>query len=112
MTEDNLKTESEAATGREVSVVERLVSAFDGMTEDESIAYQVIKWAQGVPLHNPVRDECCPDFSCCNGGHMIPIEARTALQKAYLNGDKETVQKICMMWLSGLVIRRNYGRLL
>jgi hypothetical protein len=27
---------------------------------------QTLAWAQGRPYHNPVDDECCPDFSCCH----------------------------------------------
>ena len=26
---------------------------------------QTLSWAQGRPYHEPVDDECCPDFSCC-----------------------------------------------
>lgn len=26
---------------------------------------QTLSWAQGRPYHEPVNDECCPDFSCC-----------------------------------------------
>lgn len=26
---------------------------------------QSLIWAQGRPYHEPVNDECCPDFSCC-----------------------------------------------
>lgn len=25
-------------------------------------------WANGLPQHNSVDDECCPDFSCCFPG--------------------------------------------
>lgn len=38
----------------------------------ESVAYkqrvksQLLSWARGAPFHNPVDDECCPDFSCCH----------------------------------------------
>ena len=79
------------------------MSEFDGMTQDESINHQTKRWAEGTPLHNTVRDECCPDFSCCNGGKMMPIEARARLLEARIGGDNETVQRICMMGLSGLV---------
>lgn len=23
------------------------------------------QWAEGIPVHNNIDDECCPDFSCC-----------------------------------------------
>lgn len=26
---------------------------------------QLLSWAMGNPYHEPVNDECCPDFSCC-----------------------------------------------
>lgn len=26
---------------------------------------QMLSWAMGRPYHEPVADECCPDFSCC-----------------------------------------------
>jgi hypothetical protein len=28
---------------------------------------QLYKWVNGNPIHNDVDNECCPDFSCCNG---------------------------------------------
>lgn len=31
------------------------------MTSDE----QLDAWVAGNSLHNQARDECCPDFSCC-----------------------------------------------
>lgn len=76
---------------------------FEGMSEDESITHQTKRWAQGVPLHNTVRDECCPDFSCCSGGAMMEDRTRQVLYEARLAGDNDTVQKICMMGLSGLL---------
>jgi hypothetical protein len=27
---------------------------------------QAFAWAQGRSYHDPVNDECCPDFSCCH----------------------------------------------
>lgn len=26
---------------------------------------QTLAWINGRPYHDPVTDECCPDFSCC-----------------------------------------------
>jgi hypothetical protein len=26
---------------------------------------QMRAWAQGRSYHEPINDECCPDFSCC-----------------------------------------------
>ena len=78
------------------------MSEFKGMTDRESVTHQVKRWYEGVPLHNTVRDECCPDFSCCNGGKIMPVEARQKLFDAHNSGDDETVLSICMMGLSGL----------
>lgn len=40
------------------------------MTSDE----QLEQWCNGVSVHNVERDECCPDFSCCNPKCAAPIE--------------------------------------
>ena len=42
------------------------------MTPDE----QMEKWVNGVSIHNLERDECCPDFSCCNPSSAAPIAQR------------------------------------
>lgn len=26
---------------------------------------QMLSWAMGYSYHEPLCDECCPDFSCC-----------------------------------------------
>ena len=31
----------------------------------ERLRVQTLRWAMGKPVHNPVDNECCPDFSCC-----------------------------------------------
>ena len=31
----------------------------------ERARIQCLKWAMGKPYHDPVNNECCPDFSCC-----------------------------------------------
>ena len=91
------------ANGLPKSPLDTLEDPFSGMTEDESVTHQVTCWEDGNPLHNTVRDECCPDFSCCNGGNMMSKDARTRLLEAHIDGDEETVQQICMMGLSVLV---------
>lgn len=35
---------------------------------------QVDLWVQGQSVHNPDRDECCPDFSCCRAHLAWPLE--------------------------------------
>jgi len=34
---------------------------------------QLKLWLEGKPVHNYERDECCPDFSCCNP-HLLASE--------------------------------------
>lgn len=44
------------------------------MTSDE----QLNEWVNGNSIHNHERDECCPDFSCCQS-HYMASEAEKAL---------------------------------
>lgn len=81
---------------------EKLMKQFEGMASQESCDHQVDCWVEGIPLHNPVRDECCPDFSCCEG-EMLPLETRQKLQAARNKGDVETVQAICMGGLGSML---------
>lgn len=38
---------------------------------------QLMEWLAGRPIHNPIDNECCPDFSCCRGvAHMAPLHLR------------------------------------
>jgi len=78
------------------------MSEFDGMTDRGSVAHQLKRWVEGKPLHNTIRNECCPDFSCCNGGNIMPVEVRQKFQMAVEEGDKEAEMNILGMGLSGL----------
>ena len=72
---------------------------FEGMTEDESIDYQLQRWVEGVYLHNPIRDECCPDFACCNENMRTPYEARVR----FAGASREDQSKMLGMFLGGVV---------
>lgn len=39
-------------------------------------------WVNGMPLHNHLDDECCPDFSCCKPSLIAPEETRKRFQSA------------------------------
>ena len=39
---------------------------------------QLQAWLRGEPYHNRERDECCPDFSCCQPHLLASIEVRRA----------------------------------
>jgi hypothetical protein len=32
----------------------------------ERARIQALAWALGRVYHEPINDECCPDFSCCH----------------------------------------------
>ena len=38
----------------------------NGQRYHERMKSQALAWAQGRPYHEPIDDECCPDFSCCH----------------------------------------------
>ena len=42
------------------------------MTDDE----QISDWVAGNSRHNPDKDECCPDFSCCQTHYKAPLDER------------------------------------
>lgn len=52
------------------------------MTIDE----QLDEWVKGNPIHNADRDECCPDFSCCQPQLLAPKDVRENFAAA----DEET----------------------
>lgn len=56
------------------------------MTPNEQLA----KWVEGESIHNKERDECCPDFSCCQPGLLVPKRLRVA----FLEGDEEERMKM------------------
>jgi len=83
--------------------VERIVSAYSGMSDRESVTHQVKHWAAGTPTHNPIRDECCPDFSCCQPSLLMDEPARKRFLEAHLSGDDETRHNMLMMCLGGML---------
>lgn len=64
-------------------------------------AQQLEAWVQGQNLHNDERDECCPDFACCQPNNHFTIPLRLKFQAAFLAG--EDVGPYLMMALSGAV---------
>ena len=59
---------------------------FEGLSDEESIALQLAQWVEGNPVHNPVREECCPDFSCCSPEFLAERKVREAFAKADESG--------------------------
>ncbi len=68
------------------------------MTIDE----QVASWVQGQSLHNDDRDECCPDFSCCEPGLLAPTEERESFKDA----DEKERGVMLMTFLGRLIARQ------
>lgn len=47
-----------------------------------TIDEQLRLWVLGDPRHNVERDECCPDFSCCEPSLLAPKNVREAFVAA------------------------------
>ena len=62
---------------------------------------QLVRWAAGESIHNDDRDECCPDFSCCNPHIHTPLEMRQRFVQAHRKGDERTCDSMLIMFLGG-----------
>lgn len=65
------------------------------MTSEE----QLKSWVEGNPVHNPDRDECCPDFSCCRPGLLASEEER----KRFYAGDSKTRNEMLTIFLKRMI---------
>jgi len=82
---------------------DELMKGFEGLSGPESAQYQLKHWMAGTPLHNPIREECCPDFSCCSDTHeMMPEEVRKRFGQAVAEEDLEAQWSILSMGLGML----------
>lgn len=46
-------------------------------------------WAKGLSVHNPFRNECTPDFSCCiRPGNEHYEMIKSIAEAAGINGDR------------------------
>ena len=66
---------------------------FDGVSEEESVDVQLNLWVAGFSLHNPVIDDCCPDYSCCSTMRMS-LRDRVNFTRAYNDGDLVRCEQI------------------
>jgi hypothetical protein len=76
------------------------------MTDKESMEYQLSEWLEGRPWHNTVRDECCPDFSCCVG-QIASLEFR----QAFVNADPAERERLCFSTLSALLSKNTDAKI-
>ena len=58
---------------------------------------QLQEWLAGRPMHNYLRDECCPDFSCCSPDMLSPPDVR----QAFVAANDEARLKMLSTFLSG-----------
>lgn len=70
----------------------------------ESIKYQTEQWVLGIPWHNVVRNECCPDFSCCRPELLAPKEVRERFAALEEAEDHGATSKMLGMFLGGAVV--------
>ena len=54
-------------------------------------AEQLALWVDGQPVHNKTKDECTPDFSCCEPELLWP-----ELKRREFAGADETVRGIML----------------
>ena len=65
---------------------------------EKSTEDQLNEWLKGNSIHNSDRDECCPDFSCCNGT-IAPLDVRERFVRAHREGDEKTTFSMLMLFL-------------
>lgn len=69
------------------------------LTDRESSEIQLRLWVDGVSIYNRIRDECCPDFSCCNPG----LIAAPALRQAFADAGDELRHEMLGMFLGAML---------
>lgn len=62
---------------------------------------QLDLWVKGENVHNPDRDECCPDFSCCNSDVAThwSISDRKIFARVYAEGGSVAVEPLLLRGL-------------
>lgn len=67
------------------------------MTIDEQLA----EWLKGNPIHNDSRNECCPDFSCCQPDLLVDLQTR----QAFVNANEELRMSMLGMFLGNAIAK-------
>lgn len=65
---------------------------------------QLEEWVKGNNIHNQTRDECCPDFACCQPNNHFPKELRIKFLEQYKQGGDESCFDMLMMALSSVTV--------
>jgi hypothetical protein len=79
---------------------------------DQSVKNQLEKWVEGTSIHNTERDECCPDFSCCQKEYLAPKHEREAFAKAVMEDNHQVAQQMLMGFLSASMGGYSGGRVM
>ena len=66
---------------------------------------QLELWVTGDNVHNVERDECCPDFACCQIEGHWPTELRRKFMDTYVLDGAEAVEPMLIMGLQGLLTK-------
>lgn len=61
---------------------------------------QLEKWVKGVNVHNEERDECCPDFACCQPNKHWPLSYRKEFKKVYEEQGPEAIEPMLIAGLN------------
>jgi len=59
---------------------------------------QMDEWVNGNSIHNDERDECCPDFSCCQNHYKASEEERKLFR------DRPEIREQMLMGFLGAAI--------
>lgn len=62
-----------------------------------TVKEQLELWVAGKSVHNPTRDECCPDFSCC----QPELQADKETREVFVRADENSQKEMLMMFLGG-----------
>jgi hypothetical protein len=66
---------------------------------------QLEEWVRGNPIHDHDLNQCCPDFSCCEGD-MASEEERKRFSDAYLSRDDEIIGAMLAMFLGRMLTKK------
>ena len=68
---------------------------------------QLNLWVAGESVHNDEREECCPDFSCCNKEVNTPKEVKEIFRNAYLKDNQALIHRLLMEFLGNALSGEN-----
>ncbi len=64
---------------------------------------QLELWLNGESVHNDERDECCPDFSCCQPQLLADAATRQLFYDAYVAKETKVEAALLGGFLGGAI---------